>query len=213
MREATKRHGAFSHKLGWNFKKVEALITDLLMFMQTLDKERFHQFGCTIDLEAYKRLSSLGLSFNDPITICNDFCPFAVLAWYHGYYPGIIHSAHFFFDTDEPFKAPFEDRWRQETGNFLDPTALREVWGVIKTVATANMRDKPALQAADLLAWASNRVHARNQETSFRHLELIMKSIIPSSWIVFNEAELYSRYKEIEKGAKFRIKPGRYGVY
>jgi hypothetical protein len=75
------------------------------------------------------------------------------------------------------------------------------------------MREKPALQAADLLAWASNRIFATNKEAAFRHLEPIMKTIIPSTWIVFNEAELVKRIDEIKKGARFHIKPGRYGVY
>lgn len=213
MREATKGKGPFTYKNGWNLKKVGFLITDLLMYMQTVDKKRFRQFGCTIDVDAYRKLAAHGYSFNDPIDICNEFCPFSVLAWYHSEYPGIIHSAHYFFDIEEPFKAPFEERWKQEKGSFLDPTALREIWSLIKTVTTAEMRDKPALQAADLLAWATNRQHSKNPDASFKHLEPIMKQVIPSSWIVFNEATLVSRYDVVKKGTKFKITPGRYGVY
>jgi hypothetical protein len=213
MREATKGKGPFTYKNGWNLKKVGFLVTDLLTYMQTVDKKRFRQFGCTVDLEAYRKLTAQGYLFNDPVDICNEFCPFSVLAWYHADYPGIIHSAHYFFDVDEPFKVPFEERWKSEKGNFLDPTAVREVWSLIKTVTTGDMRDKPALQAADLLAWSSNRTRSKNPDAAFKHLEPIMKQIIPSTWIVFDERTLTDRYEFIKKGAKFRVIPGRYGVY
>jgi hypothetical protein len=183
------------------------------MYMQTVDKKRFRQFGCTVDLVAYRKLTAEGFSFNDPIDICNEFSPFSVLAWYHADYPGLIHSAHYFFDVDEPFKAPFEEGWKSEKANFLDPTALREVWSLIKTVTTADMRDKPALQCADLLAWSTNRTLSKEHDAAFTHLEPTMKSIIPSTWIVFDEQTMRARYDEIKKGSKFRITPGRYGVY
>jgi len=94
----------------------------------------------------------------------------------------------------------------------LDVTGLREVWSLIKTVTTADMRDKPALQAADLLAWSSNRTMLKD-DVSFKHLEPIMKSIIPSTWVVFDEQNLRDRYEYIKKGSKFRVEVGRYGVY
>jgi len=87
MREATKGKGPFSYKHGWNIQRVGILITDLLMYMQTVDKKRFRQFGCTVDLEAYRKLTAEGFSFNDPVDICNEFCPFIVLCWYHSYNP------------------------------------------------------------------------------------------------------------------------------
>ena len=213
MREATKYKDAFHYKNGWNSKRLSFLITDLLMYMQTIDKDRFRQFGCTIDLEAYRRLENQGFLFNDPIEICNDYCPAVALFWYFTEYPGIVHSAHFFFDIEEPFKELFEKHWKRQKANFLDPAANPDVWGLIKTVTTAEMRDKPAMQAADLLAWSSNRVHSVNAEVAFHDLEPLMKQIIPSTWIVFKEQQLRERYEEIKKGEHFRATPGRYGVY
>jgi hypothetical protein len=128
-------------------------------------------------------------------------------------YPGLIHSAHYFFDISEPFKAPFEERWKKEKDNQFDITGMREWWSVIKTVTTADMREKPAMQAADLLAWSTNRNYAGTSDSAFKHCEPVMKTIIPSSWVVFDEANLRSRYEQIKKGSKFHIVPGRYGVY
>lgn len=50
-------------------------------------------------------------------------------------------------------------------------------------------------------------------DVSFKHLEPIMKSIIPSTWVVFDEQNLRDRYEYIKKGSKFRVEVGRYGVY
>jgi len=213
MREATKLKGPFTYKNGWNLQRVGFLVTDLLMYMQHVDKKRFRQFACTVDLVAYRKLTDEGFSFNDPIDICNEFCPFSVLAWYAVDYPVLLHSAHYFFDIEEPFKTPFEERWKEEKANQFDITGMREWWSVIKTVTTADMRDKPAMQAADLLAWSTNRNYAGDSDSAFKHCEPVMKTIIPSSWLVLNEEELRNRYEQVRKGSKFHIVPGRYGVY
>ena len=213
MREATKLKGPFTYKNGWNLRRVGNLVTDLLMYMQHVDKQRFRQFGCTVDLDAYRRLTAEGFAFNDPIDICNEFCPFSVLAWYWCDFPGLIHTARYFFDIDEPFKAPFVSRWEWESGNVFDITSMREAWSVIKAVDSADMRQKPAMQAADLLAWSTNRKLAGDSDTAFKHCEPIMKAIIPSSWLVLDEANLRSRYEYVKLGAKFHVRPGRCGVY
>jgi hypothetical protein len=38
----------------------------------------------------------------------------ATLAGFTAGWPGIIDSAHFFFDQGEPFKDPFEQRWEKK---------------------------------------------------------------------------------------------------
>ncbi len=198
MRKAAHLVPPFDHKHGWNMQRIGFLITDLLMYLQTIDKKRFRQFGCTIDLNAHRKVAAEGLVGDSPIQICADHTPKMALAWYTLDYPGLIHSAHFFFDVDEPFKALFEEKWKKEKNNVLTPGASDMIWSVIKTVTTACMKDKPALQAADLLAWASNRSYAasvRNEPIQFSHLEPVMKQIIPSSWIVWNEAKFRQHYR------------------
>jgi hypothetical protein len=53
-----------------------------------------------------------------------------------------------------------------------------------------------ALQAADLLAWATNRIlsKAPDEPAPGTHLEPIMKQIIPSSWILWDE----NRFRETD---------------
>lgn len=187
MKEAVHLHGEFSHRNGWNTTKVFSLVTDILMYLQTLDKQRFCQFACTVDLAAHRKLVAEGCKLDDPIEICNRYCPSAILAWYVAKYPGIIDTAHYFFDQGEPFKVLFERRWKQEKLNVFRPSGMDMFWSLIKTVAFADMRDSPPLQAADLLAWATNRRLSKDSDRPGKHLEHIMKQIIPSLSILWDE--------------------------
>jgi hypothetical protein len=189
MKEAAHLEGIFHWRNKWNLKKVEFLVTDLLMYLQTLPKDRFRQFACSINLSAYRKLLAEGWNIPDPIDLCNGYCPEGVLVWYLGEYPGVIDAAHYFFDVSEPFKNPFEELWKKEKQSLsVRPTA--ETWQIIKSVTTTEMKDRPPLQAADLLAWASNRVLQPTTDAWAKHLERIMKQIIPSSWVVFDETRL-----------------------
>jgi hypothetical protein len=198
MRKAAHFVPPFDHHHGWNMKRVGILITDLLEFVQTIDKKRFRQFACTVDLDDYRKVRNEGLVLDSSTENCILHCPRMMLAWYTLQYPGLIHSAHYFFDVDEPFKQPFEDMWKREKSDVLKPGASDMIWSVIKTVTTVTMKDKPALQAADLLAWASNRSYVaqyKHEPISFGHLEPVMKQIIPSSWVVWDESKFRQHYR------------------
>lgn len=195
MRYATKGKSPFTYKDGWNLKKVGFLITDLLMYLQTIDKSRFRQFACTVDLVAHRKLVAEGYSLPNPIRICNDHCATTALAWYGTNYPGLIHSAHYFFDKDEPFEPVFKARWSEKKDATVVVSFVDYFWSLIKTVTTADMKDKPALQAADLLAWATNRSLSTAKDKSFRDLHKAMKAIIPANWVVFRESELRWEYE------------------
>lgn len=90
MREANANEGPFSWRNGWNRKKVEALVVALLEHLQTQDKKRFHQFACSIDLRAHRKLITEGFTLPDPVDICNGHCPESVLVWYVTSYPGSL---------------------------------------------------------------------------------------------------------------------------
>ena len=196
MREAAKLIGPFNYRNGWNQKKLGILVTELLMYVQTLPKDRFRQFGCTIDLQAYRTLQSGGCRLPSPIEICNNFCPFTVMAWYFSQYPGIVSDIHYYFDSDEPFEPAFRERWQREKSNQLSPGGLDYFWSLVQSVDGAEMRHNPPLQLADLLAWGTNRYHSNTADALFKHVEPVMKQIIPSSWIVFDAATLSRHFSK-----------------
>ena len=200
MKQATKGLPPFDWKNGWNATKVWYLITDCLMYINGLDKERFRQFACTLDLDAYRRAIADGIKLDDPITICNVHCPFTVLLWYGLKYPGIIHSAHYFFDESEPFKAPFEEMWANGMRDHLSIHSISEYWSLIKTVTTARMQNKPGLQMADLLAWSATRKLTTQDGDLAHHLSDVLRAITPSSWVIWDEKKLrcdYRRFRDM----------------
>ncbi|MGO9642964.1 MAG: hypothetical protein ACLP1Y_16845 [Candidatus Acidiferrales bacterium] len=193
MREAVHCKGEFSHHNGWNLSKVQSLLLDLLQYLKTVDKQRFRQFSCTIDLEAQKKLQQEGLDLEDPIDRCNRLCPEMVLNWYMAKHPAlIIHSAHYFFDLDEPFEERFKAKWVAEKNRniLLSFEPQHFIWSLVKSVTASLMRDTPPLQAADLLAWSSNRSASGNPDASFMLLEPLLRSLIPSSWSFWKEEDL-----------------------
>jgi len=121
----------FSYRNGWNLNKVFSLIMELLMYLQTIDKQRLRQFACTVDLAAHRKMVAEGYKLGSPIEICIDHCPYAVLAWYSCDFPGLIHSAHYFFDQNEPFEEPFRQRWIKEQQKMISPGGLDMFWSVI----------------------------------------------------------------------------------
>lgn len=190
MREVAHLEKEFSHQNGWNMEKAGFFVVDLLQYLQTLDKNRFRQFALTVDLDAHRKLLTAGVALRNPIEICID-CPYTVLAWWVTEYPGIIHSAHYVFDQGEPFEEPFTRRWTFEKERLVSPGGADAFWQLIKTVTSADMKQQPGLQVADMLAWATNRVLSIGSgEGTFKHLEPIMKKIIPSAWTLWDEQKL-----------------------
>lgn len=193
MKEAGNLSGEFSYRNGWNQQKVAALVIDLLRYMQTLDKTGLRQFVCTIDLDAHRKLKGEGYPVDEPFCIFNQCCAEAVLHWYAAVYPGLVHSAHYFFDKQEPFKDSFEIEWKRQTEQLVLAAARQENWKFIKSITAVDMKDRPPLQAADMLAWATTRQRA-GVEKPFQHLAHLMKKIIPATWIEWNEKALREQY-------------------
>lgn len=193
MREANALECEFAPRNGWNQKKVSALILDLLLYLKTIDKERFRMCACTVDLLAREKLKCEGLPIPEAVDICNDGCPKTFLFWYAAKYPGLISGTHYFFDKGEPFRDAFEKTWVHEKSRNLELNSLFMYWSLIKTVTTADMKDKPGLQAADLLAWATNRYNAGVGQR-YKFLLKIMQNVIPWYEVVYDEKKLREVY-------------------
>lgn len=195
MREALTLGGEFDQKKGWTNQNIYTLAYKLLKFMSEMDKTKFRQFMCAIDMNAYRRLESEGIWMHSPIEICNK-CPETVLSWYVTKYPGIIQHLHFFFDQGEPFKEVFEKLWISNKNNTLGSHGADIFWSLLKTISSADMRDHPALQAADMLAWSVNRDLTSEKDRPFKAWAYIMHQVVPSAGIIWNEGRLRNHYKK-----------------
>jgi hypothetical protein len=195
MRETIGLREPFSRKEGWTKEKVAALVLALLQYLQLFHKKRICLFSCTVDMTAYRKLKAETYVMESPVDVCIKYCAEVVLLWYMFEFPGLDMAAHYYFDQGEKFRDAFATKWLSEHEKaerlFDKPYTI---WSAIKTIEEANSKITPGLQVADLLAWATNR-----QETKpgreFHHLCWVMKQVIPSKSIVWDEAKLRKEYK------------------
>ena len=87
---------------------------------------------------------------------------------------------------------PIRQRWQQENkGHHLVIT--NTFWGLIADISEMDMRNTPALQAADLLAWARSRKYSAEQRP-FLHLADILEQVVPHSRLMLDEHVLREKH-------------------
>jgi hypothetical protein len=189
MRELKAGTGQYSWRNGWNLTKKADMIIQLIIHMQTFDKERFRMFIVSVDLEEHRRYSNMGYKLPYPEEICVKMSPEICLEWYYRHYPDVVQSAHFFFDEQEPFRDIFERHRWIERSKLFQPGNFAHIWQMVKTNATASLKDKPGLQAADLMAWSTNRELLRDDGELFKYYAHFLRQVVPSYSSVIGEKE------------------------
>lgn len=200
MREIAHQVDGFDRKYGWNDDNAFGLANKCLVYMSHLDKKRFRMFYCAIDLKAWHKLRAETYPLPNPVDMCNEYCSEMVMMWYFNMYPEVVNlqadTVKYFFDKDEPFKQPFEDKWNRETARSSRAGAW-SIWNLIEEITPVEMRKIPGVQAADILAWAVNRektAAAGKKGAMMRH---IMMQVIPASSVVWDEAKIRKHYKPL----------------
>jgi hypothetical protein len=198
MRELVRQIKWFDRKFGWTPKNSFALVFKCLMYMQRLDKKRFRMFRCSVDLAAWRKLKAETYQLPEPLEIFTKFCFECIVGWYFLKHPDILDpmngAVHFFFDKDEPFRQPFEDKWKSETKNLDARRGDWNAWTLVKEVAAVEMRDVPGVQAADILAWSANREGTQTGDIPGISIAEIMRQVIPSGSIEWNEERFRRHY-------------------
>jgi uncharacterized protein DUF3800 len=142
----------FERRAGWTDCKVDRLISNAEGVLNSADKKTMCAFACSIDVTARKRLVAEGYKISDPAVICAEIGLGHLLTWYrntHG-----PERAHLFYDQNEPFIRSIRRRWLIFNGKKSLPNAF---WESIANVQPVRMQDTPAIQAADMVAWAVTR--------------------------------------------------------
>jgi hypothetical protein len=200
MKEVYRLEKAFDKALGWDHQNAFGLVNQCLVYLSNLPKDSVRMFYCSVDLHAWQKLRQATYQMPDPIDMCNTFCSEFVLSWYFFHYPKLINphtdTVKYFFDRNEYFFQPFYEKWNRER-NLSDATGEWSPWNVIEEVAPVDMKKTPGVQAADIVAWARNReTFAKDGDIAF-YLAGILRSVIPSSYVVWDEAKLRQQYKPL----------------
>lgn len=190
MSELMGTDDPFETANGWTFEKKNALILDAVSFLSQINKTAYCSFVCRIDLAAHNRLLKEGFTLKRPAVMCADACISQSFGWYYKNHK--LELAHIFFDRGERFMTEFKAEWKKMCPN-RHAITVEHFWGMISNVTDLDMRSSPALQAADMLAWAETRGLSA-AEKPYKHLSTIFQQCVPSVRIVINEETLRTRF-------------------
>ena len=148
MKELTGGIGQFS---GWNATRRESLLQDLVNVLERFGpSDRIRQYACWVDLRAHARWRSVR---NHPSP--ERLCARVLFPTFIADYPGIVDALDVWFDQNEGFMTHLREDWQNPKIRKRAPP-----WGLVRTMAPADMIALPPLQIADLIAWSRNRFEA-----------------------------------------------------
>jgi hypothetical protein len=177
---------------GWEQDRRYNLVMDAVDYLQNLPKKAFCAVVCSIDETARNRLIADGCTITEPHVICAQCCIGQAFQWYYDTHPDRIEAAYIHFDQNEKFMHPIRQRWQQENkGQRL--VIANTFWGLIVDISDLDMRNTSALQAADLLAWATSRRHSA-EERPFLYLAEILEKVVPHSRLLLDEQVLREKH-------------------
>ena len=176
----------FTRAKGWDDAKRERLVADLIDYLASSDKSKNRYFSCGVNNSAVLRHAR---PFPSALRICTHYCCSYVMKWYIDNNPGLFTGIHAFFDESEPFKKDFDKLRKKVTSDRFEIAANKESWELVKTGTDVyRFQDYHALQAADLMAWATLR--QMNPTGFLNGLAVRIKKERFTSWSIWNETNL-----------------------
>jgi hypothetical protein len=199
MREIFHLKKGFDESLGWDHSKGFDLATKCVIYLSRIEKTALQMFYCSVDLFAWRKLRQETYQMPEPIDLCNTFCSESVLGWYVVKRPGMFDAGErvkYFFDRHEYFENPFKEKWHRERCQ-SEATGDWGIWNLIDEVAPVEMQTTPGIQAADIIAWSMNRETFAAENEAGRYMGHIIRQVIPSRYIVWNEEKLRQQFKPL----------------
>ena len=199
MKEVVHGVGPFAERHGWNGDLRQKLITDSLVYAQTLDKLKFRTFVCSVDMATCRHLKDRGELLPSAVAMCNYYVPGQVLKWFLKEF-GLWSSLElrYFFDRGENFKGAFEEQVRRGQRS----SRQTNHWHLVRQIENVDMRIHTPLQLADFLAWAHHRrLNSKDAGVSYSALSEITDAILPMT-----RMELDARKLDMVAA------PGRFGL-
>jgi len=177
MKELAHSVGAFTEENGWDDAKRQQLVTDCVLYVQHLDKKMFRTFICSIDMVKYRELEGdPALLLPTPLSICNSFVPSQIFKWFiETFNQWSEKEIYYYFDQNERFKGAFENQVRRRKKQ----SRVSNAWHMVKGVKNADMRDVPALQLADLVAWSHHRKLNADPDSKWASLHIFTDGLMP----------------------------------
>ncbi len=196
MAEALSLQGEFAKSKGWTQKRVLKLIAELVNeclspIGWTDFKGEFQGASCTINLTDYRKVKDELAELKEPESICVDFVITIALMSMpkDSNLPfGKKGMVELFFDKNEAFMHKVDRVWRSKPNKQLQgPLRL------VSTIAQLDSRQRAGLQAADLLAWSTNRYYTHGMSDPIGSLASTLRVFAAPA---FTEYYDYSKLKK-----------------
>ena len=217
MKEAMPLVGPFE---GWKPDARDFLIQGLIgLLMEIGQHRRFHAFTCTIDLEAHARWQ-VPKQLPPAARLCARLIFPRVVDWYSKFPDAILDTIEIFFDRNEMFIGHISEDWNSKRIRRQFP-----VWGLVRTVAPAEMALTPGIQAADMMAWAGHRLAPKSVKSDgiliapktylFKNTDDRFSRIAtdifngPAGWHVLLDEYILATRRFPEEGARKLLSPAR----
>ena len=192
----------FTKEQGWTHAKVEELIRDLgqncLSRIGWDYKKQFSGVACTVNLEDY-RLACKELPGLEKVktaeAICVDYVVTVALMHLPEDPTGTCGKAgrmEIFFDRNECFRGYLQAAWDRRKNKTDDLHKLISMIGTVR-----DMREVPAMQSADMLAW--HKYYAYTNFDTFS--KVIVDLLCPTYSKYYDREEIVRRYKPIVERA------------
>ena len=193
----------FSRALGWERKHVWELVGKLLVFLGQLERGRITMHSCVIDMNAWRELTASGCNIPSPVDLCNRYVSGLIVALFA---KQILAQAtaetmwiaqddllNFTFDRNEDFYLPFRNFVNSEKEK-AEKIGDSPIWKLVDGVGEGEMRTTPGIQAADVLAWASNRENTVAEGADGKHIAYLLHEIVVSYRKVYDRQTLLKEF-------------------
>lgn len=156
--DAATLNGPFSRDKGWTTTKVDAFIKDCVTIIERCAAVRvkteltfrgIRPATVSVLLKDFKKALLKIPALESPTEICATQC--LGCCFHYGEYLDDRQKFQLFFDQGEPFYGHAHDRRTNRRSRKID-----QIWKKVTHLGESDMREVPALQAADLLAWSVN---------------------------------------------------------
>lgn len=192
-KEAIHARGEF---IKWSKEHVRVLMKELINVLAKINRQDLLGFSCIVALNDYAEVKSKIPNLRPPEHLCLDHCIGCALRQSKR-----ISQLEIFFDRDEPFDhalRAFRNKgaWWSESIADIGPINV--------------YRDIPAIQAADLLAWLTNRYWTKGPNDEWAMLLPVMFIVKDIHYFMFDEKALLKAFDKdgnYKRGVKIPAAP------
>ena len=186
----------FSQREGWTGDGRIKFVQAAMDVLQQCPKNEFRAFVCRINVTARERLLGENCAIPDPALIAVEWVTGSAIDWHTK--PNRIELINLYFDRGETFMRKIRSRWEQHRTKGRG-VAKDLFWDRINEIEACDAAERPGVQAADLVAWATTR-GLSERTRAWRHLAEVLvgskerNGVFPSTQVILGEKELLEKH-------------------